>query len=98
MPKPAPLVMKKGLALPASLTEGVSMQASPRELPPAAAASEVALSSVVRTATDELVPLSFKVSKHFNRAFRQVALDDELKLNELLFAAFEAYRRQRKNS
>lgn len=47
-----------------------------------------------RVPTANLEGLSFKVSPEFRRRFRQRAADADLKLNELLFAAFEAWEKQ----
>lgn len=47
-----------------------------------------------RVPTAELEPLAFKVPPDFRRRFRQRAVDADLKLNELLFAAFAAWEEQ----
>lgn len=47
-----------------------------------------------RVPTAELEPLAFKVPPEFRRRFRQRAVDMDLKLNELLFVAFEALEAQ----
>lgn len=39
-------------------------------------------------------PLNFKVAPKFKKAFRQAALDDGLKLVELLEVCFEQYRKE----
>jgi hypothetical protein len=48
---------------------------------------------VVRTAN--LQALAFKVSPGFRRRFRQRAADADLKLNELLFEALDAWEERR---
>ena len=56
---------------------------------------------VEKTATADLQPLAFKVPPAFRRRFRQRAAALDLKLNELLFAAFEAFEAkqgEKKNS
>lgn len=40
-------------------------------------------------------PLNFKVPAQFRREFKMIALEDELKLNELLYRCFEAYKKNR---
>jgi hypothetical protein len=41
--------------------------------------------------SSELVPLQFKMPPEFVRAFKQAALDRDLKLNELLKACFDDF-------
>jgi hypothetical protein len=45
--------------------------------------------------SSELVPMQFRMPPEFVRAFKQAALDDGLKLNELLKASFEAYQKKK---
>lgn len=47
--------------------------------------------AAARTRTADLKPLAFKVPPAFRKRFRQRAADADLKLNELLFAAFDAW-------
>lgn len=47
--------------------------------------------SVKAVPSADLQPLAFKVPPAFRKRFRQRAVEADLKLNELLFAAFEAY-------
>jgi hypothetical protein len=47
------------------------------------------------TPTAELQGLAFKVPPAFRKRFRQRAADADLKLNELLFEALEAWEKQR---
>lgn len=42
----------------------------------------------------DLQPLAFKVPPEFRKRFRQRAANADLKLNELLFAAFDAWEEQ----
>lgn len=51
------------------------------------------------TTNDKLVslssegqPLNFKVSSEFRREFRMVAADQDMKLIDLLYASFDAYK------
>lgn len=41
----------------------------------------------------DLIPLQFKMPAEFVRAFKQVALDRNLKLNELLDACFKEFNK-----
>jgi hypothetical protein len=52
---------------------------------------EAAQEAEARTKTAELQPLAFKVSPAFSKRFRRAAFDADLKLNELLFEALEAW-------
>lgn len=47
-----------------------------------------------RVGTANLEPLNFKVSPAFRKRFRQAAVDADMKLNELLFAALDAWDKQ----
>ena len=42
----------------------------------------------------ELVPLQFRMPREFVRAFKQAALDRDMKLNELLNVIFQEFRKQ----
>jgi hypothetical protein len=57
------------------------------------ARAPVRTAPVVRTAN--LQALAFKVSPGFRRRFRQRAADADLKLNELLFEALDAWEEKR---
>lgn len=48
--------------------------------------------------SSELVPLQFKMPPEFVKSFKQVALDNDFKLNELLKECFDAYQRQTGNN
>ena len=43
------------------------------------------------TPSAELVPLQFRMSPEFVKAFKQAALDQDMKLNELLNACFHVF-------
>ena len=58
---------------------------------PQAAAAE----APARTRTADLEPLGFKVPPQFNQEFRRFAFENGYKLNELLFAAFDAFKKAR---
>jgi hypothetical protein len=51
--------------------------------------------ATTRTRTADLKPLAFKVPPAFRKRFRQRAADADLKLNELLFAALDAWEERR---
>jgi len=57
--------------------------------------SPAAAESPARTRTAELEPLGFKVPPQFNQDFRRFAFENGYKLNELLFAAFDAFKKSR---
>jgi hypothetical protein len=61
---------------------------TPPPAPPPRATAE-------KTKTANLQPLAFKVPPAFRRRFRQGAADADLKLNELLFEAFDAWEEKR---
>lgn len=61
---------------------------------PASTAKPVPVVEPSRAVTADLEGLSFKVPPDFRRRFRQRAVEADLKLNELLFAAFEAWEKQ----
>jgi hypothetical protein len=42
----------------------------------------------------ELIPLQFRMTPEFVKAFKQAALDSDLKLNELLKECFDAYQQK----
>ncbi|MGH6878833.1 MAG: hypothetical protein ACREHV_15845 [Rhizomicrobium sp.] len=60
---------------------------SPPAPPPAVAPAPIR----ERTKTANLQALAFKIPPAFRKRFRQRAADADLKLNELLFAALEAW-------
>ena len=63
-------------------------QRTPRLTP---APTTAAVPAEARTKTADLKPLAFKVPPAFRKRFRQRAADADLKLNELLFAALDAW-------
>jgi hypothetical protein len=96
MRKPAPLatgvLLKKGEAVPMAGSHG--RDGPSIALPHAASAGTVA-EAPARTRTAELEPLGFKVPPQFNQEFRRFAFENGYKLNELLFAAFDAFKKAR---
>lgn len=100
MRKPAPLaagvLLKKGEAGPLSGVQGRDESAAPAEPTGPRPALAVAVAEAVsRTRTADLEPLGFKVPPQFNQEFRRFAFENGYKLNELLFAAFEAFKKGR---
>jgi len=51
--------------------------------------------ALAKTRTADLEPLGFKVPPQFNQEFRRFAFENGYKLNELLFAAFDAFKKSR---
>ena len=68
-------------------------QRSPRAVVPAPVSplEEAPPVEVARIRTADLKPLAFKVPPAFRKRFRQRAADADMKLNELLFAALDAW-------
>jgi hypothetical protein len=50
---------------------------------------------IEKTKTGELEPLAFKVPPAFRKRFKTLALNADLKLNELLFQSLDAWEKQR---
>jgi hypothetical protein len=48
-----------------------------------------------KTRTENLEALAFKVSPEFRKRFKTLALNADLKLNELLFQSLDAWEKQR---
>ena len=61
----------------------------PRKLPKS-------ITRQVEVRTEDLQPLAFKVPPVFRKRFKQCALSADLKLNELLFEALDAWEEKRK--
>ena len=94
MRKPAPLaagvLLKKGEAAPLAGSHGRDASAVMVATAPLPAPTESP-----RTRTADLEPLGFKVPPEFNQEFRRFAFENGYKLNELLFAAFDAFKKSR---
>ena len=86
MPQRRPAVDLKALT---SDVAAPMPEASQRMAPP----SSLPMAPMPRAAgkTANLEALAFKVPPEFRRRFKRRAADADLKLNELLFAAFEAW-------
>ena len=76
----------------APMPEASQRTAKPALVPPPSPAR----AQGTRTPTANLEPLAFKVSPAFRKRFRQCAVDADLKLNELLFEALDAWEKERK--
>jgi len=74
------------------MTEASQRVARPAPVP---AAAPVAALAEPPTKTANLQALAFKVSPAFRKRFRQRAADSDLKLNELLFEALDAWEEKR---
>jgi hypothetical protein len=70
-------------------------EASQRVARPASVAIPTSAVDEVPTKTANLQALAFKVSPAFRKRFRQRAADADLKLNELLFEALDAWEENR---
>ena len=94
MRKPAPLaagvLLKKGQAVPMAGSHSRDEAAAVHPHPPPTADEARA-----KTRTADLEPLGFKVSPEFNQDFRRFAFENGYKLNELLFAAFDSFKKSR---
>ncbi len=75
---------------PIDLMTLTSQEASP--MPEALQRTPVKLT---KTPTANLQPLAFKVPPEFRRRFRQRAADSDMKLNELLFEALDAWEEKK---
>jgi hypothetical protein len=78
----------------APMTEAVQRAPRPATSAPVAAAPEPASArraTEMRTKTENLQALAFKVSPAFRKRFKQRATNADLKLNELLFEALDAW-------
>jgi hypothetical protein len=73
----------------APMTEAVQRAPRPAIVAPAPPPAEVP------TKTANLEALAFKVPPAFRKRFRQRAVEADLKLNELLFEALEAWEEKR---
>ena len=96
MAKPRPTVDLASLTSEAAVP---MPEATPRlaSVPPSAATSglpdvpQTIDQRPERTKTADLEAISFKVPPSFRKRFKQRAVEADLKLNELLFAALEAW-------
>ena len=77
----------------APMPEAAQRAAPPPPLPRPVEAVQPAPSEAVKTAN--LQALAFKVPPAFRKRFRQRAANADLKLNELLFEALDAWEEQR---
>lgn len=78
-----------------SLPEAVQRAApTPAAEPALRAVPKEALQPTRATKTENLEALAFKVSPAFRKRFKERALAADLKLNELLFAALDAWEQK----
>jgi len=66
------------------------------ELKPVSKPPKAAMRQRGEVPSVELVPLQFRMPPEFVRAFKQAALDGDMKLNELLRECFDAYQQTRR--
>jgi len=78
----------------ADLSGLVSTKGAAVAVPGATIPARSAAAAATATATADLKPLNFKVSPDFQRRFKTLALEHDLKMNGLLFAAIEAFEKQ----
>jgi hypothetical protein len=76
------------------MTEAAQRAPRPTAVSAPSAATQTAVEPPIRTAN--LQALAFKVPPAFRKRFRQRAADADLKLNELLFEALDAWEAQRR--
>jgi hypothetical protein len=87
-----PAIDLSALTSQAAAPMAEAAQRTPRTAPPA---PESPRATAEKTKTANLQPLAFKVPPAFRRRFRQGAAAADLKLNELLFEAFDAWEEKR---
>jgi hypothetical protein len=89
-----PVVDLAALTSEAATPMADATQRAPRPTPPTERAPAPAKATEA-TKTANLQALAFKVPAAFRKRFRQRAADADLKLNELLFAALDAWEEKR---
>jgi hypothetical protein len=89
-----PAVDLAALTSEAATPMSEASQRAPRHVP-AAEQQRAARPADPATRTENLQALAFKVPQAFRRRFRQRAADADLKLNELLFEALDAWEASR---
>jgi hypothetical protein len=70
-------------------------QAAPIPATASTTGTAPAADAPAKTRTADLEPLGFKVPPQFNQEFRRFAFENGYKLNELLFAAFDSFKKAR---
>lgn len=88
------MALTSGEALP--MPEASQRAAIPAEPPEPAKKLPNSLTRQVMVRTEDLLPLAFKVPPAFRKRFKQSALTADLKLNELLFEALDAWEEKQK--
>ncbi len=64
------------------------------DLTPAKKRTEKAMRQRGVVPSSELIPLQFRMPPEFVKAFKQAALDNDMKLNELLKACFDEFMKK----
>ena len=83
--------MKKAAPLSSGLVAIKGTAAPAQDMP---TRSAVAIAPPAKDEETGLMPLNFRVSAEFRRAFKTYAASHDMKLNQLLKISFDAYRRQ----
>jgi hypothetical protein len=99
-PLTASVVIKKGQAAPPVGAQGRAPAPAARSAHAASAAASRSAGTgpeADRPSVADLRPLSFKVPPEFDDRFRRLAFERRMKLNELLYAALDAYEAASKN-
>lgn len=76
----------------------VTTKGAAKAVPAATVPARSAAAAESGTATADLEPLNFKVPAEFRKKFRTLALEHDLKLNGLLFAAVEAFEKSKRGN
>ena len=88
----AALTAEAAIPMPEAQQRGPQLPANTDKPPPEKPARKASLTAVK---TENLEALAFKVSPAFRKRFRQRAVNADLKLNELLFEALDAWEEKR---
>lgn len=88
-----PSIDLTALTSEAAMPMAEAVQRTPQTVPESPSPTPAAKGEGTKTAN--LQALAFKVSPAFRKRFRQRAADADLKLNELLFEALDAWEAQR---
>jgi hypothetical protein len=95
MPKPKVADLSSGLvAVKGRAAPPPDAPARVAELSPPARRGRQGHAKQAGPTREEIVPLNFRIPASLRRAFKTYAAQHDMKLNELLRVAFEAYRTQ----
>ncbi len=85
------------MSKPAALTSA-NVRRKGEAQPAADAVSRGEVAAHVKTPTEALVPLSFKVPREFKKRYQLAAIEAGLKLNEFLFALLGRHEAEKRKS